>query len=308
MMKKAVTLSMAGLLGACASMPDVTYTYYPGVATTSVAVTQTISCTTDKTDLIFGYSAPQVTTANSADRSNTPYTLTVKKLDNAFADSDFTFTTTDDGRLKSINASFTGQGEAVLKSAISLGAALAAAGGGAPSHAKLKECDAIANWGGGKPISLVYNGKMNPADGHRLNLEVAQDATSLKIYNALNAKRRMPQLQVVPGSAAPMAPAASYDRPHTGYSVWLHLQKVVTVPLDLREESTTIYTSVVTVPTKDTYDLPIPGAALFGKQGFALTLNDSGAITSIDYGKTTGAAGAVNVVVSATTAATPSSK
>ena len=43
------------------------------------------------------------------------------------------------------------------------------------------------------------------------------------------------------------------------------------------------------VPTAHTYDLPIPKPALFGKQSLALVVAPSGAVTSIDYGKVSGA-------------------
>ncbi len=61
------------------------------------------------------------------------------------------------------------------------------------------------------------------------------------------------------------------------------------------------------VPSPKTYLLPIPKAALFGKQNFALSLADSGAVTAIEYGKATGAAGPLNVLGAAATAAAPDS-
>ena len=57
--------------------------------------------------------------------------------------------------------------------------------------------------------------------------------------------------------------------------------------------------STVTVPraaSEAPLILPIPKPALFGKQTFALTLTESGRITSLGYGRTAGAPGARNAV------------
>jgi hypothetical protein len=51
--------------------------------------------------------------------------------------------------------------------------------------------------------------------------------------------------------------------------------------------------------------LPIPKAALFGKQTFSLSLSEAGTITAVDYGKQTGAAGALNAAGSIATAVDP---
>ena len=47
------------------------------------------------------------------------------------------------------------------------------------------------------------------------------------------------------------------------------------------------------------YSMPIPPAAVFGKQVFAAAFDDSGALTSIQYGKETGAGAAVNIAQAA---------
>lgn len=57
--------------------------------------------------------------------------------------------------------------------------------------------------------------------------------------------------------------------------------------------------STLTVPrpvADGVLTLPIPKAALFGKQTFQLALADSGRITSLGYGRTAGASGALNAV------------
>jgi hypothetical protein len=51
--------------------------------------------------------------------------------------------------------------------------------------------------------------------------------------------------------------------------------------------------------------LPIPKAALFGGEQFSLTLSESGAVTSLSYGKTSGAPAALGAANSVATTITP---
>ena len=113
---------VAGAVSACATTPDVSYSYYPVKATGLVSVTQTVDCNSSQTELVALYS-PAVTTSYAADYAQAPYTLTVSSLDSPFADTDFGFNLYDDGRLKGINATTTGQAEATAKAAVSLATA-----------------------------------------------------------------------------------------------------------------------------------------------------------------------------------------
>ena len=61
----------------------------------------------------------------------------------------------------------------------------------------------------------------------------------------------------------------------------------------------------LTAPDAQTYVLPIPKAALFGKQSFSLALSEAGVITSVEYGKNTGAASVLNAAGAAATAQAP---
>jgi hypothetical protein len=307
-MHRFLAVSIALFLGACASTPNVSYSYFLPTSDTTVSVTQTIDCTADKTALAISYSAPLVTTVNIADTSRGPFALPVKKLDSALADSDFSVTLTDDGRLKGINASWTGQGETVLTSAISLGKTLAALGAEGPQVPRpLPECTFLKNWGGGKPLSLVYSGLINlgAGDAFDLDLRPAQDETSQKIYEGLNESGRVPDVRLIVISRTEIPNVASYAGAPGDYDVWLTLTRMENVKFDVETGGKTIFSSSVVVPGTNTYQLPVPGAALFGKQSFALTLTDMGAISSIDYGKLTGAASPFNIVGSIVSPVTP---
>jgi hypothetical protein len=85
----------------------------------------------------------------------------------------------------------------------------------------------------------------------------------------------------------------------------LTLTRTENVTFNIEAGGKTIYSASVVVPGTSTYQLPVPGAAFFGKQSFALTLTDAGAISSIDYGKETGAAAPFNVAGSIVSAVAP---
>ena len=88
-----------------------------------VRIVRTLAC--DKQNLPVVASTATVTISNSADFDN-PRSLPFDQLDGALANTDIKLDFYPDRRLKSINASSTGQGEAILKSAISLVGAVAA--------------------------------------------------------------------------------------------------------------------------------------------------------------------------------------
>lgn len=85
----------------------------------------------------------------------------------------------------------------------------------------------------------------------------------------------------------------------------LTLQATGKVRVDLTAQGQSIWTGTIQVPLPQTYLLPIPKAALFGKQSFSLSLSEAGAVTSVDYGKNTGAASALNAAGAIATAAAP---
>jgi len=103
---------------------------------------------------------------------------------------------------------------------------------------------------------------------------------------------------IVQGSTQPIAKPGKAVGPD---DVALELQQTGGLSLKAmpqEAEAEPIGTATVTVPLRDTFVLPIPKAALFGKQSFSLSLADSGRITSIGYGSTTGAPGALNALAS----------
>jgi hypothetical protein len=301
-------LSVVCLLGGCASTPDVVYKYYPSQIHATATVTRTVDCTSDKTAVVI-VNTPAINTVYMADYSQGPYSLRIKDLAGAIADSDLSFTFFDDGRLKSVNAWTTGQGEAVAKSAISLITAVAASGGagGEPGKATpLPECTAISKWGGGKPVTLTYSTVIDFKKAAAGTDDLPATPQSQAISDQL--KKVLPPLSVFLRSQKENDSGASYAGP-TGNrdAVFLTLQRTLSAQVEIQSKGSSIFTTVLALPQPATYPLPIPKAAVFGKQSFSLTLADSGAITTVDYGKLSGASGGLSAATSAVGAAAPES-
>jgi hypothetical protein len=301
-----IAVSAMALAG-CASTPAVIYDYYPARSSTTFTITQTVDCTADQSRVVT-VNSPQATSAYTADLRGAPYELPIESLDGQFSDSDIAVKLTEDGRLESINQSTTGEGETILKSVVTVAAAAAAIGGGAPTKVAkpkvLPECTVIKNVGGGKPVTLIYTlvvpdlASFGPGNKY-ITMTNANDAG---LYASL--KKQLPVLAIQINSASVLASGPRYSGSDSGV-VLLTLQIVALVPVDFEVGGQKLATAYVVTPTGGNYKLPIPKAKLFGKQNFALTLADSGAVTSIEYGKNSGGAGALNVLGSAMTAATP---
>ena len=331
MLKHTSLILTAAALSACASTPDVTYSYYPARSITAVTVTQTISCTDDKQKPILSYT-PQVTTTYAADYSaaGAPYTLPIRSLDHTFSDTDAGVTLTDDGRLKGINSTSTGQGETILKSALSLAATLGLGGGNPAGLVKGKKkpppppkpsslCKAIAKWGNKDGVvTLVYTKLLQleniPGGAYVVMDDTSNNPTAYTELKAADLNAALPQLaaQILPETE--ITPAAFRTPPVSSTADYTQLTLRDTANIKLLVETVSnapnvpaavISPNSITIPGPHLYSVPIPTAAFFGADKFSLTLSDAGAITAIDYGKTNGTASALNVATAAATAALP---
>jgi hypothetical protein len=300
-------------LAGCASIPDVTYYYYPATWRATITVTQSVGCNVAKTDLVT-VSTPAVATAYRSDLESAPYKIRIKHLERAgSADIDFSMGFTEDGRLKSVNQSTTGQGEAVTKSIITLVAAVAATSAisitplDALAGQQTPQCDAIQEWGGGKPVTLVYRATLG--DDALDSSVVVEPAPESKALHKL-LKDVLPEFRLRISDAKNIESGPRMAK-QSNDDVSLTLQQIgevdVAIFSSLGNDAALVGTSRIVVPLVDTYQLTIPKAALFGKQSFEITLAESGVVTSAGYGKSVGtsaALGAVNSIASTQTTAT----
>jgi hypothetical protein len=306
--------AVAGLvfLSACAQTPDVVYRYYPTKSATTITVTQALACNASGTSL-YSTETPVVTTAYSADDTRQPFSVAIAQLDNPLADADIGFKYTADGRLLSINQTTTGEAGAAIKSALSLAAAAFALGGAEgnlPPPPIASECATLKKIGAGKPVPLVYTIEVNlvkvagttiPLDDDNVN-----DPTT---FDALNSQA-FPHLSVQISAPVKLESGASEAEQDASSTVPLTLQNQLAAMISFYKITPTqglVYaTDNVIFPDEApgaTYALPIPKAALFGSENFALTLSDSGAISSIEYGKHSGASSALDSATGVVTTA-----
>ena len=295
-MKRSTIALAAIFVVGCATVPDVTFNYYPTTWESTVIVTQTLGCTAAKDRLIV-LSVPSVTTRYFSDPvTGKVRSIRITDLSGAFADSDISMTFSDDGRLKGINQSTTGQGEAVVKAAIALATTLSAVKAydfTITPKPPAPPCDDIERWGGSKPVTLTYRKNVGPANlNSTVTLDVAPESADL--YRVIGATLPRPRSTI--SDAARLQSGARYSKfsHQPGDNVVsLTLQHVGIIAIATEALGQDIGNATVVVPLTETYDLPIPKAALFGKQTFTIGLTDAAAVSSIGYGKLDGTAGAV---------------
>jgi hypothetical protein len=321
-------------LSACASIPDVEYSYYMSKMTALATVTQAVGCTPDMQELVI-VNTPSLVPTYSADLARGPHTIRIRAIEGTFggfADSDASFGFYDDGRLKSINQTTTGQGETIIKSIVSLSTTVAGLAAFArPEDVKAApspspECNVVKTWADqskpGSPVtvSLNYSAELNfpSVTVPTRPIKIGPTDSSTPLYYALlKAGSKLPNFTLSigkPFDAGSRAFNVSAVNGGIGDYVNLTLQRVATVEINIiadKQNTSTgtkaIWKGNVPIPTADTYDLPIPTAALFGTQKFVLNLSEAGVVTAVDYGKSTGAAGAANAAGSIATALTPES-
>ena len=305
-----VVLCLPLLLGACASVPDVTVQYYLAKSVTTFTTTQNIGCTQDELTLVVTNTV-SAATEYSADTSKPPHSLRIKDLDNAFADASMSVELFGDGRLKSVNASSTGEGQAVISAAATLAGELPLAVGEGPgAPRKLRVCTVLKNWSDGKAaLSFVKTADLAQLSQGDPPLKLNDDKATVSdpgLYDRIAGYLPEVSLQVVEKMPVPRPATYNANDPQT-IALTLHDTSRMTVDLYTSDAHGLhrLGTKSFVVPGPGDYVLPIPKAALFGGEQFSLTLSESGAVTALSYGKTSGAPAALGTAQSAATVMTP---
>jgi len=288
----AVVPSLALMVG-CASLPDVDARYYLPKSELRVKVIRTVAC--DKQDHLIIATAVTPVVKHSADTSSLK-TVSLKKLRGALTDSDVKLEFYDDGRLKGFNATSTGQGEAILKSAISVAAAIF---GAAIPKTSPPECTFIKTVGDDKPLSLTFEGP--------IDLSAAKFGSMQPIDADEGSKFYATQLHGAIGSVcANLSKASAPAKPATygGNSggVLLALREPGSADLqvfagDGGKCRDRVYAGPVPIAQfGQDYELPIAKPPVFGKQGFAASFSEAGALQSLQYVTNAGAGQALAVI------------
>lgn len=300
----ALTVAVAAFvmsLSGCGTIPDAQVSYYLAKTQVTVKVTRSVLCDAKNLPLVANTATPSV--VHSADFTNRKST-SLAGLNGKFSDSDIKFEFYEDGRLKTINATQTGQGEAILKAATTLASALTAFAAGTAIPAFPDECAFVKEIGGGKPLTLTYEGVVDPSKSDPQN--IPPDGASAVYADRL--KRSISGIcVVVKGIEVPVQPV-QYKANDGDVLIAARqpalLKIEVGTPTPGNGCSAALWQGRVPVAQLGTeYTLPVPRAAAFGKQTFGAAFAESGALTSVQYVSNSGAAGVLGAANSLATIA-----
>ncbi|MFM5929989.1 MAG: hypothetical protein ACKOPQ_03680 [Novosphingobium sp.] len=296
MRKLASILALVSVTG-CASTPPVTAHYYGARSTLELKLVRTLGCDAQNLPILATTITPTV--LHLADPQK-PYEVSFKGIDGSLANSDITMEFTADGRLKSINATSTGQGETIIKAAIKLAEAGLEDDQGAKA-ALVAACKKFKARFADKPqtTTYVWSGSLSesertfPIEQDPLSTDLASDFGDLLGFPCLRfGKTETPE--------KPVTVETGYAEKFKGVIVKARqpARRELAVSVGPRGtcEAKHLWTGYAAVAQSGTeYDLYVPKAALFGKQVFAATFDDAGALTKLQYAKEAGAGGAIGV-------------
>jgi len=303
----AIAAALAVACGGCATLPQGTVNYYLAKTSVSVKVTRTVGCDAHKHLIIAD--TVSATTLHFAD-TDAPGQVSLEGLRSVFADTDVKFELTDDTRLKTLNGTLTGHGEEILNKIVNIAGTLAA--GKALMRVQTKEknpCAYIEKSGGdSKVLTLTYEGDIKfdqpSTQAQELKPQMSTEVYMKELGPALGTACAFVETVRVPR----MPVAAIADK-----VVKLKARQPAVVdiavnagPADGGKDGCANRIATVTVPVAQKgvdYDIPLPKAPAFGKQVFAITFADSGALSSLQYATTVGTPSALNSLDSALTAA-----
>jgi hypothetical protein len=304
-----ITLAIAVLaIAGCSTLPDVTVSYFYPKAHTQLQVTQTLACSKDKKHVVpvLSFAAPVNSYLTDASQAGK---IHIKDLGGALSDADITVVLTDDGRLKSINATSAGQAGAFIKDVIALAAAVLPAGvTPSPSTDIEALCKQIAAVGGEKAtVTLLYVAALDFSGvaGESISArQFAIDPASAALERQLAAAGFKSRFSVT-GAIGKAQQSAKYakndpascavDSVKVDDGVLIPLNKWSVASLQIRGTDAVggneklLWTTDVAIPLASCYYLPIPKAPLFGKQNFVLQLSDFGSVQKVEYGNNSGA-------------------
>jgi len=148
------TLQVLGItalvaLSGCAHVPDAKVNYYLARTKVTFKVVRTVACDAQNQPVVSNAVTPTV--VHTADPTNSQV-LELTRLRGQLSDNDMKFELYEDGRLKAVNATSTGQGEGIFKTVVSIAAAVFALDGSSPKFPE--QCATIKKAGEGKPLTL----------------------------------------------------------------------------------------------------------------------------------------------------------
>lgn len=288
---RATTIVIVLLSTACAHTPKVTLGYYLPRSEIHLKVDRVLACS--KSDRVVEVVAVTPTPRFVADRSKWKL-VSIADVDGSFADADLKFEFYDDGRLKAVNAATTGKGEDVIKSAISLIGAVAF---DETRGADIASCKTIRRLSEkAKSLTLTYEGTIKIVGDGTIPIEpiVSSAAAHKELAAGIGGV-----CAVIKTTVQTNAPEINTQGKGARLTLVQPGAATVTVTSGGKNrcvESTHWVAEVLAPQFGKEYELPIPKAAMFGKQVFEVSVGESGTLSSVKYGKETGANQALTVL------------
>lgn len=320
-------------LTSCATLPDATVRYKLAHTDVKVKVVRTIVCNAAD-DLIQAYATTPIVTHRASTSECNDCRIPLRSLRGLFTDTDLKIELEEDGRLKSINASSTGQAEAALKSFVTFATSAKGMVASSNQTASTAACAEIRRMMGDKPLTLTYEGNVEIASpstepqqtgatptegadgpsnavrstpgGPRL---ISADATSAVIAS------KQQFLGVIGAVCAEAVAAPNHGQSATPKYLPISDVKDTHFALKLRHPGSAqirvtaggnaqcesgdleIWNGAVPVAhIGSMYSIPVPSPSSFGKRTLAATFNGSGALTSLQYATTSGVAQSLNTL------------
>lgn len=281
------------LIVGCAANPKLALNYYLAKTDINIKITRTAMCNTQNN--IFVASSAEIKPIHSADLSS-PKHFNLHDLNGRFANTDLTTTFYEDGRLKGINSTSTGQGQAIITSGIKLASGLLGGVGIVPLELDPQFPDICTYINGGdtvkrdKTLSLTYevtlNDKSLTAAVVKPNWE--SNAAHIKLQPAIGVVG-----YAFGDDQSPINPVTEPSNSNLDMvKISMRQPAISSVAIIAsKDENLTdvIFNGVVPIAHRGSnYSLPVAKSALFGTQRFSLEVAESGAVVKIGYGADTG--------------------
>lgn len=300
-----ITLPVMSLLliSGCANLPDAKIGYYLPKTQIGFKVVRSIACNAQNYPIVANNVTPIVT--HSADIKEL-LPIDLNGLQGVFNDADVKLEFYNDGRLKAINTSNTGQGEAIFKTGVSIVSAVVGLKVFSPKppitpNQYKEKCEFIKGIAKDEPLTLTYSGDINITETEYQKFKA--DAQSQYYDEVLRIFLGNIQGKVI--ATTPPQETPVFDiKEKNGINIKALNPGYVEIGIEADNISVPSDNVIWTgsLPVADlgrSYDIPIPKPALFGKTTFAATFGESGALTSVQYVSSTGAGQVLNVVDSA---------
>ena len=297
-MRPVALILLGSLLAGCARTPPVIIKYPYARSALHVEIVQSLACDSSNMPVVVNTVTPTMLHMADADPKATG-SIDLGGLDGPLSNSEFKTDFYADGRLKAINVTTTGQGEGILKTAIGL---IRFAGEAPPPVDPKPICQTFRKAFGDKALSVTYE----------LTHGLATSETSLVPIPPEHASRAQYELyKDLLGKFCLQVPRARLVKPPTTYTPGrgdvivtarqpAMVEAAVTVGPRANCAETALWSGLVPAGQHGfEYKIPVPRAAIFGKQVFAASFEESGAISSLQYNKDTGAGQLLNVVEAA---------